>query len=45
VICLSVNVDSLQELPATEPALEWCCVCGPFSLSTVATCFGCTFTG
>jgi hypothetical protein len=43
---MSVDVEALQELAATEPRLDdWCCLCGAFSaISTVITCFGCTMS-
>jgi hypothetical protein len=44
---MGVDVAALQELPETHEGLreqEWCCFCGPLSISTIATCFGCTVT-
>jgi hypothetical protein len=43
---MSVTVEALQELEETQPAeAAWCCACAFFSAaSTIATCFGCTFT-
>jgi hypothetical protein len=42
---MSIDVDALQEMPATEAALdEWCCFDWN-SISSVITCFGCTVTG
>lgn len=49
---MSLNIDALQELEATENEValgcgfpSGCCVLTPFTATfTVVTCFGCTFT-